>query len=156
MGSLLRLPSTDLQQPKAQGSRILHQLLSGSAFLGTPHRGSATASLGKVAYRVTVAATRRPNIRLLQGLERNSEILEQIDNAFAQTILEYSRKLRIFSFREEKGTRKYLFFNTMVGRRAVCLLQSPFSEPYRLSTRTPPKLVMAMKKSGAFRPITGK
>lgn len=86
----------------------------GVCFLGTPHRGSSSASLGKVAYQITVAATRRPNTRLLQGLERNSETLEQIGDAFAQTMLKCGRELRIYSFREEKETRKYWIFNTMV------------------------------------------
>ena len=44
----------------------------GVLFLGTPHRGSKSASMGRLAYNVTVAATRRPNLKLLQALERNS------------------------------------------------------------------------------------
>ena len=58
--------------------------------------------------------TRRPNTRLLRGLERNSETLEQIGDTFAQTMLNSETKLRVYSFREEKETRKYLVFNTMV------------------------------------------
>ncbi|KAL8686565.1 MAG: hypothetical protein Q9218_007015 [Villophora microphyllina] len=86
----------------------------GICFLGTPHRGSKSASLGKVAYQITVAATRSPNTRLLQGLERNSQTLEQVGDAFAQTMLKRGGQLRIYSFREEKETRRYLIFNTMV------------------------------------------
>ncbi|KAL8968351.1 MAG: hypothetical protein Q9183_002499 [Haloplaca sp. 2 TL-2023] len=88
----------------------------GVCFLGTPHRGSSSASLGKLAYEITIAATRRPNTRLLQGLEKYSEILDQIGDAFTQTMLKYGSNLRIYSFREEKETRKYYLFNTMVGR----------------------------------------
>ncbi|KAL8678394.1 MAG: hypothetical protein Q9186_005236 [Xanthomendoza sp. 1 TL-2023] len=55
----------------------------GVCFLGTPHRGSKSASLGKIAYEIANIATRRPNIRLLQGLERNSETLEQVGDTFA-------------------------------------------------------------------------
>lgn len=51
---------------------------------------------------------------LLRGLERNSETLEQIGDTFAQTMLTSETKLRVYSFREEKETRKYLVFNTMV------------------------------------------
>ena len=86
----------------------------GICFLGTPHRGSKSASLGKVAYQTTVAVTRRPNTKLLQGLERNSVELEQIGNGFAQTLLKYGQKMQIYSFREEKETRKWWLFNTMV------------------------------------------
>ncbi len=99
-----------------QGTRLkdIAPATCGICFLGTPHRGSATASLGRVAYEITRIMTRRPNTRLLQGLEKNSETLEQIGDTFAQTILNSDMKLRVYSFREEKETRRYLFFNTMV------------------------------------------
>lgn len=90
--------------------------ISGICFLGTPHGGSKSASLGKVAYGATVAATRRPNTKLLQGLKRNSVVLEQIGDTFTQTLLRYSGALHIYSFREEKETRKYLIFNTIVSQ----------------------------------------
>ena len=104
-----------------QGTRLkdIAPATSGICFLGTPHRGSKSASLGKIAYQTTVAATRRPNTKLLQGLERNSTELELIGDYFAQTLLKYGGGLHIYSFREEKETRKYLVFNTMVG----CLLR---------------------------------
>ncbi|KAL8650898.1 MAG: hypothetical protein Q9210_003548 [Variospora velana] len=86
----------------------------GVCFLGTPHRGSKSASLGRIAFEITKAATRRPNTRLLQGLERNSETLDQIGDTFAQTMLGSNHQLRISSFCEEKETRKYLIFNTLV------------------------------------------
>ena len=81
-------------------------------FLGTPHRGSKTASIGKVAYQVTVAATRRPNLKLLEGLERNSETLDRISDSFRQTLLKHD--IKIYSFREEKETRKYVIFSSIV------------------------------------------
>ncbi|KAL8723059.1 MAG: hypothetical protein Q9181_007363, partial [Wetmoreana brouardii] len=99
-----------------QGTRLkdIAAATFGICFLGTPHRGSKSASLGKIAYQITSAATRRPNIKLLQGLERGSETLDQIGDTFAQTMLRGDRPLRICSFREEKETRNYLVFNTMV------------------------------------------
>ncbi|CAL8576544.1 hypothetical protein XPA_002420 [Xanthoria parietina] len=99
-----------------QGTRLKDITPStfGVCFLGTPHRGSQSASLGKIAFEVTRVMTRRPNTRLLRGLERNSETLEQIGDTFAQTMLNSETKLRVYSFREEKETRKYLVFNTMV------------------------------------------
>jgi len=102
-----------------QGTRLkdIAPVTFAICFLGTPHRGSGSASVGKVAYQITVAATRRPNTRLLQGLERNSDTLDQIGDAFAQTILKPEAKIHIYSFREEKETRKYWIFNTMVSHR---------------------------------------
>ena len=89
----------------------------GICFLGTPHRGSKTASLGKIAWNLTVIATNRPNLKLLQGLERNSETLDRIGDNFSQILLKH--KIAIYSFREEQETRKLLLFNTMV---SVCSL----------------------------------
>ncbi|KAI4195526.1 MAG: hypothetical protein LQ350_007159 [Teloschistes chrysophthalmus] len=99
-----------------QGTRLkeIAPTTCGVCFLGTPHRGSKSASLGKVAYQISVAATRRPNTRLLQGLEKNSQTLEHVGDAFAQTMLKSGSSLHIYSFREEKETRKYCVFNTMV------------------------------------------
>ena len=84
----------------------------GVCFLGTPHRGSKTASLGKIAWNCTVIATNRPNLRLLQALERNSEILDRIGDSFSQTLLKHD--IAVYSFREEQETRKFLVFNTIV------------------------------------------
>lgn len=41
-------------------------------------------------------------------------MLEQIGDTFAQTMLKSKMGLRVYSFREEKETRKYWVFNTMV------------------------------------------
>jgi len=102
-----------------EGTRLreITPAIFGICFLGTPHRGSGSASLGKVAYQITVAATSRPNTRLLQGLEKNSDMLDAIGDAFAQTMLKPEAKIHIYSFREEKETRKYLIFDTMVSYR---------------------------------------
>ena len=84
----------------------------GICFLGTPHRGSETASLGKIAYSITIVATQRPNLQLLRSLRRNSEILSRIGDDFTQTLLKYP--IKIHSFREELETRKLGIFNAMV------------------------------------------
>ena len=102
------------------GTRLkeIAPLVYGICFLGTPHRGSKSASLGKMAYNLTVIVSKRPNLRLLQGLERNSETLDRVGTAFMQTLLKHD--IAIYSFREEHETRKYLIFNTIVG--LACLL----------------------------------
>ena len=84
----------------------------GICFLGTPHRGSKIASLGKIAWNCTVIGTNRPNLKLLQALKRNSEILDRIGDSFSQTLLKHD--IAVYSFREEQETRKFFFFNTMV------------------------------------------
>ncbi|KAH0555789.1 hypothetical protein GP486_006266, partial [Trichoglossum hirsutum] len=83
----------------------------GICFLGTPHQGSKSASIGKIAYHATVAVTRRPNVRLLHALERNSDTLDSIADSFSQTLLKVGTQ--ISSFREEMETRKF-FFSTIV------------------------------------------
>ncbi|MCJ1400187.1 hypothetical protein MMC11_003391 [Xylographa trunciseda] len=102
------------QSSQTEGTRLksVAPATYGVLFLGTPHRGSKSASMGRLAYNVTVAATRRPNLKLLHALERNSETLDRIGDSFRQTVLKFDFKL--CSFREEKETRKYFFFNTMV------------------------------------------
>lgn len=52
-----------------EGTRLKHVAPATSAicFLGTPHRGSTSASLGKIAYEITRITTRRPNTKLLQA-----------------------------------------------------------------------------------------
>lgn len=113
----------------------------GICFLGTPHRGSKTASLGKIAWNCTVIATNRPNLRLLQALERNSEILDRIGDSFSQTLLKHD--IAVYSFREEQETRKFWIFNTMNGS----LLYSRSLMPIQLRS------VTGKKRLGAFRQI---
>jgi hypothetical protein len=83
----------------------------GVCFLGTPHRGSKSASLGKIAYSITRAAMQRPNLAVLQALKRSSSTLNRIGEGFRQTMLKHD--LKIYSFREEKETRKLLFFGSL-------------------------------------------
>lgn len=102
------------QSSSKAGTRLKHiaPATFGIFFLGTPHRGSKSASIGKILNQISIVASKCPNLRLLQGLERNSEILDSIGDGFRQTMLKH--KLRLCSFREEMETRKYLFLNTMV------------------------------------------
>ncbi|KAH8816957.1 hypothetical protein F5884DRAFT_853390 [Xylogone sp. PMI_703] len=103
------------QSAATRGTRLSAVLptIHGIVFLGTPHRGSSSAALGKIAYGITTTLTRRPNLKLLSALEKNSETLDQIGRTFVQT-LEGSPHLQVYSFREEKETRRYWIFNTMV------------------------------------------
>ncbi|CZR69613.1 uncharacterized protein PAC_19513 [Phialocephala subalpina] len=87
-------------------------VVHGVLFLGTPHHGSSSASIGKVFYKITEAATRRPNLMLFQGLKPNSETLDRIGQGFYQTITK--RNIHVASFREQKETRRWAFFSTIV------------------------------------------
>ena len=72
---------------------------TGVIFLGTPHRGSQMASLGRVAFESSKNLLQDPNIEVLRGLERNSEILERISTSFGQILA--TGCLKVHSFREE-------------------------------------------------------
>ena len=87
---------------------------AGICFLGTPHRGSNSATIGKIAFQITKAAGKSPNTKILQGLERNSETLDTIGDDFSQTMLKYGSNMKVYSFREEKRTKKWPFRSIMV------------------------------------------
>lgn len=76
--------------------------VKGVIFLGTPHHGSRLASLGKVAFELSRLFFQKPNLDVLSGLERNSEILDRITRGFGQVLAAGS--LKVHSFREELDT----------------------------------------------------
>ena len=76
--------------------------VKGVIFLGTPHHGSKVASLGKVAFELSRLFFQKPNLDVLRGLERNSEILDRITRGFGQVLAAGS--LKVHSFREELDT----------------------------------------------------
>lgn len=71
----------------------------GICFLGTPHKGSSSASLGKIAYGIGKVFLQKPNLSILRSMEQRSETLERINKNFAQVLQE--RRIFIHSFREE-------------------------------------------------------
>ena len=74
----------------------------GVAFLGTPHKGSKTASLGKVAFELSRILSYNPDLKVLRTLEKNSEILERISRSFGLVLA--SGHIKVHSFREELKT----------------------------------------------------
>jgi hypothetical protein len=60
-----------------------------------------------------MAATRRPNRKLLQALEQSSDTLDQVGSSFLHTLEEF-KQIQVYSFREEKETRKFWIFSTIV------------------------------------------
>ena len=75
----------------------------GVMFLGTPHRGSEIASLGKIAKNITKLMRKRPNTSILRDLERSSHTLERVGRGFSQIMVD--RCLEAHSFREELPTK---------------------------------------------------
>ena len=74
----------------------------GVCFLRTPHRGSSTASLGKIAAEFSKALLRHPNSQVLRTLEVNSTELERIGMQFAQILVD--QRIKVHSFYEEYPT----------------------------------------------------
>ncbi|KAL9047685.1 MAG: hypothetical protein Q9162_007966 [Coniocarpon cinnabarinum] len=70
-------------------------------FLGTPHRGSQYADWGQIASKLARLTLQDPNEKLLQGLEVNSEVLDNIDEQFMSIAV--SANIGIHSFQEARG-----------------------------------------------------
>lgn len=152
-------------------------ITAGVCFLGTPHRGSNTATIGKIAFQITKAAGKSPNTKILQGLERNSETLDMIGDDFIQTMLKYGSNMKVYSFREEKRTKKWPLRSIMVRSTphhqplsGYLLFSVEFMEAikrelqknpwynyslsiHRLWTQTPRSLDMGMKRQAVLRQI---
>lgn len=75
----------------------------GIIFLGTPHRGSPAATLGKIAQEITKILWKPPNMSVLRDLEVSSQTLDRIGRGFSQILEE--RPLQIYSFHEELPTK---------------------------------------------------
>lgn len=84
---------------RGNGFKVEVPAVYGILFLGTPHRGSKSASIGKRHFKLR---------KLLQALEKNSDTLDQINDRFLQTLEEHSN-IAISSFREEKELGSFYF-----------------------------------------------
>jgi hypothetical protein len=80
--------------------------------LGTPNRGSGPATIGKHAYRIARLAGKRPNIKLLRSLEKNSDTLKSISNRFRSTREKWN--IKISSFCEDREVRSFFFFHSLI------------------------------------------
>ena len=74
----------------------------GIVFLGTPHRGSSVATLGKIAQEITKILWKSPNMSVLRDLEVNSQTLDRVSRGFNQILVDFP--IEIHSFREELPT----------------------------------------------------
>lgn len=82
-------------------------------FVGTPHRGSDKASLGHFIARIAGIALRSPNKKLLDSLERDSEILEGQRKSFDSI----TESMPIACLYEEKPTKGL----TIVPQDSACM-----------------------------------
>jgi hypothetical protein len=75
----------------------------GIVYLGTPHRGSAGASLGLIAASAASCLLQRPNKHLLRNLQSSSAELERISDAFSLLPRKVNRIIQEYSFQEDRG-----------------------------------------------------
>ncbi|KAK6854637.1 hypothetical protein PG995_009730 [Apiospora arundinis] len=77
----------------------------GIIFLGTPHRGSSSATYGRTAFRLSqFVAFQSANIKLITALERNSETLDRISTEFNESLAK-NKNINMWSYSEEREVR---------------------------------------------------
>lgn len=98
---------------KSRSSRTyvskIYNTTGGVCFLGTPHRGSATATLGRIAFDISKLFFQQPATHVLRSLEVNSEVLDRIGQGFSEILVD--QKLKIHSFSEEIPTKGIMVVN---------------------------------------------
>lgn len=72
-------------------------------FLGTPHRGSAKATYGKVLANVAQFMSHRPPLRLLSALQTNSDVLLRLTDDFRFQLPDYD----VYSFYEQRPMKGF-------------------------------------------------
>jgi hypothetical protein len=70
------------------------------AFLGTPHRGSTLAPYATSITNI-LNAIKRVNVEILEVLQRNSEVLNDVENGFAAWLRKNSSRFNLACFYEE-------------------------------------------------------
>lgn len=116
LGGIVVKDALSISQQEQIYTREILPATRGVIFLGTPHRGSAVASVGEVAFRFAKLFFQDPNIKVLRGLERNSEILDRIARSFGHVLA--TGRIKVHSFREEldlKGISIVDTFSSTIG-----------------------------------------
>ena len=104
-------------------SKELRSRTSLIIFLGTPHRGSASAGWGQIASNLASLALQDSNKRLVQTLEVNSEILDNIHDQFKTVAFESG--IKIHSFQEARGISGMKGLHNKVGPLFLLLFEAP-------------------------------
>jgi hypothetical protein len=79
----------------------IYQATYGVVFFGTPHRGSDVANLGVIAATACKVIGKETNTNLLRSLEKSSEVLVRISDAFAKLLA--TREVKVHSFLEDRS-----------------------------------------------------
>lgn len=72
------------------------------AFLGTPHRGSDLATFAGGLTRILKASYARVNVDIVKLLQRNSEVLADIEATFGIWLRKNQSRFKLTCFFEEK------------------------------------------------------
>jgi Putative serine esterase (DUF676) len=104
---------------KSRSSRTyvnqIYNTTGGVCFLGTPHRGSATATLGRIAFDISKLFFQQPATHVLRSLEVNSEVLDRIGQGFSEILVrpevEDSFFLRRNPNQGNHGSEQFLIFD---------------------------------------------
>jgi hypothetical protein len=116
----------------------------GIVFLGTPHQGSPTSSLGAVAARMT--GFLGSSTGLLLSLASYRAQLTDLDVCFVQSMKEKEdrrQKTEIVAFCEEKPTRMLGWLS--VGLVGATIPLGKLFNIYRLSLQSQPEAAMQLK-----------
>lgn len=100
----------------------VYKYTSGIVFLGTPHRGSSSASLALTLAKIVRVGpgALRVNQDLLREVQRNSEQVDEINQKFAHVIFK-SQSLLIGSFYETYATKPF----GIIAERSSAILNFP-------------------------------
>lgn len=118
---------------------VITPAVIGVCFLGTPHRGSGSASLGRTAAEISKLTMKSVNDQVLRTLETQSSELERIGFSFAQILVD--QKIGIHSFCEEYPTSGVMIvgnssYSIGDGREGTGLIPSTHSNMTKYSSRT--------------------
>lgn len=99
----------------------VYKYTSGIVFLGTPHRGSSSASLARTLAKIVRVgpSALRVNPDLLREVQRNSSQVDEINQNFAHVVVE---SLLIGSFYETQVTKHV----GIIAKRSSAILNFPF------------------------------
>lgn len=77
----------------------------GVAFLGTPHRGSDMASFTLAMANIVKMSGRSVNTEILESLQKESPVLNSLENTFAHWIRRNHKRVNVTCFCEELEVR---------------------------------------------------
>lgn len=87
LGGIVVKEAISLSKASTGHLHRMYQATAGVCFLGTPHRGSIIANLGRIGYGLKQVLTLRPsNIRILELLQSHSEMLDRISKDFVEEL----------------------------------------------------------------------